>query len=126
MASIQDWKILVVEDEHDTMELVCEVLQYYGISTLSAPTAEVALEYLDQETPTMIIIDLNLPGMDGWTLLERIKKINRVKHAPRIAITAYHSTDLAHKAIAAGFDAFFPKPLDTTSFVRELEMISRN
>ena len=119
--SISDWKILVVEDEHDSMELVQGLLSYYGIESMGATSGEEALNVLDSVNPTLIILDLALPGIDGWSLLEQIKNDDRLGSTPCVAITAYHTAELAQKAIEAGFSAYFPKPLDATSFVRELE-----
>ncbi|HEX2622238.1 MAG TPA: response regulator [Phototrophicaceae bacterium] len=121
--SLSQWHILIVEDELDSQELVKEVLEYYGIRCTAVSTAEEALGVLEHEIPTLMIVDLNLPGMDGWGLLSRLKSSRTVSRVPRVAITAYHSAELANKAIEMGFDAYFPKPLDTTSFVRELQGI---
>lgn len=116
-----DWNFLVVEDERDSMELVHGLLTYHGIPCVEAATGEDALKILRSQIPTLIVIDLALPGMDGWTLLKRIRQNPALAAIPRVAITAYHTAELASKAIEAGFDAYFPKPLDATSFVRELE-----
>lgn len=121
--SITDWTVLVVEDESDSMELVQGILEYYGINCLPAVTAEDALKILERATPTLIITDLALPGMDGWAFLDRLKGSRAWSKIPRIAITAYHSAELATQAIEYGFDAYFPKPIEATSFVRELQGI---
>jgi CheY-like chemotaxis protein len=110
----------VVEDEDDSMDLVQGLLGYHGIHSLAAPTAEEALLMLNNVTPTLILIDLALPGMDGWSLLKEIKRTKALAGIPCIALTAYHTAELADEAISAGFDAYFAKPLDATSFVREL------
>ena len=75
------WKVLVVEDESDAMELVRGVLEYHGIASIGATNGEDALALLQHETPTVMIIDLSLPGIDGWGLLARLKdnqKLSRV------------------------------------------------
>jgi CheY-like chemotaxis protein len=61
--------------------------------------------------------------MDGWGFLENIRDTPSTSGIPTIAVTAYHSLDVARKAIAAGFDAYFPKPIDSRSFVTELMRI---
>lgn len=121
--TLNHWHVLVVEDETDTLELVQDILEYHEINTLPAPTAEHALDILDHEIPTLILIDLALPGMDGWELLAELQNDPRLDRIPRVAFTAFHSAEVANKAIEAGFDAYFPKPLDATSFVRELQSI---
>jgi CheY-like chemotaxis protein len=118
---ITNWKVLVVEDEADSMELVQGILEHYGIHSIAAPTAEEALALLDRETPTLIVVDLALPGMDGWGLLQKLKSNPHLAKIPRVAITAYHTAEVATQAIERGFDAYFSKPIEATSFVRELQ-----
>jgi CheY-like chemotaxis protein len=121
--SLKSWHVLVVEDEADSMELVRGILEYHNITTSGAPTAEEALEILEDTLPTLIIIDLALPKMDGWGLLNELQNNERYSSITRVAITAYHTPTLANEAIEAGFDAYFAKPIDATSFVRELQGI---
>ncbi len=121
--SVTDWKVLVIEDEADSLELVQGIFEHYGIDCMGVATAEQALSALETNTPTLIIIDLNLPGMDGWELLRHLKGNRQLVGVPRVAITAYHSAEVANQAIERGFDAYFAKPLDATSFVRELHGI---
>jgi len=121
--SISNWKVLVVEDEYDSMELVQGILEHYGINCVGVPTAEEALEVLKTDIPTLIIVDLALPGMDGWGLLERLKSNRALANVPRVACTAYHTAEVANQAIERGYHAYFAKPLDATSFVRELQGI---
>jgi CheY-like chemotaxis protein len=118
--NLAHWNVLVVEDEMDSMELVQGLLEYHGIRCIPTPTAEEALTVLETEMPTLILVDLNLPGLDGWGLLRHIQQNAQLDRVPRVAVTAYHTTEVANQAIEAGFDAYFPKPLEATSFVREL------
>ena len=121
--SIKNWNVLVVEDEADSMELVFGLLSHYGISCTGAVSGEEALQILEKMTPSLIILDLALPGMDGWRVLKAIRALKTLSDVPCIAITAFHTPELAEKAIEAGFNAYFAKPIDSTSFVRELESI---
>jgi len=121
--SIKNWNVLVVEDEADSMELVFGLLSHYGISCTGAVSGEEALQILEKMTPSLIILDLALPGMDGWRVLKAIRALKALSDVPCIAITAFHTPELAEKAIEAGFNAYFAKPIDSTSFVRELESI---
>ncbi len=123
---ISDWNVLVVEDEADSMELVQGVLSYYGIHSTGAASSEAALVVLEEMSPTLMIIDLALPGLDGWGLLKKLKAHESLSPVPCVAITAFHTPELAEQAIEAGFDAYFAKPIDATSFVRELQAIVEN
>lgn len=118
-----DWEVLVVEDEDDSREMVQGILEFYGIASVGAGSGEQALDVIRTMNPTIIIIDLALPGMDGWRLLNAIRGIEHIAQVPCVAVTAYHSVSLAQEAIEAGFDAYFAKPIDAASFVDELKRV---
>lgn len=115
-----DWHTLLIEDTVDSAEVVETILEHHNISYTTAGTAEQALVILTTETPDIILVDLDLPGMNGWELLKRLRTNPQTANLPIIAITAYHSTRVADEAITAGFDAYFTKPLETACFVEEL------
>ncbi len=71
----------------------------------------------------MVIVDLALPGLDGWGLLSAVQKNRKTAQVPCVAVTAFHSPEVAVKAIEAGFLAYFPKPIEAMPFIRELERI---
>ena len=123
---MNDWNILVIEDNADNQEVVCRMLKYHRIPYIVVDTGEEALHVLKQEPITACIVDLALPGIDGWSVLDAIRNDESLHALPCIAITAYHSAEVAVKAIEAGFNAYFSKPLDATSFVRELNGILAN
>lgn len=120
---MDELKILVVEDDPDGQEVVARMLKHHNIPVDIANHAEEGIEFLEANSYSAAIIDLALPGMDGWGLLKAIQGDPETTDMPCIAITAYHSADVAVEAIAAGFKAYFPKPLEATSFVRELQRI---
>src|SRR5258707_15673481 len=120
---MSNMQVLVIEDEHDSSEVVQGLLEPHGIESIGVNRGEEALEVLRNMKPNLIIVDLALPGLNGWDLLERFKSTPALRNVPRVAITAYHTAELAEQAIEAGFSAYFAKPLDATSFVRELEVI---
>lgn len=119
----RDWRVLIVEDEPDSLELMQTLLEHQGITSTGVQTAEAALSVLNEMNPTLFIIDLALPAMDGWGFLQRLQVDPPIRGVPKVAITAFHTPLLAAKAIAAGFDAFFPKPIDAVSFVHDLDTI---
>ena len=121
--SLKEWTVLIVEDEYDSMELVQGILDHYDIQYLAAGDGEQALEILKDTIPTLVIVDLALPGIDGWNLLRTIRADPRLDGVPCVATTAYHSFEIADRAIEEGFVAYFPKPIEATAFVRELEYI---
>ena len=118
-----DWHALIVEDIADNAQVVEAVLSHHGIAYTTVPSAEAALEILGNSRPTIILIDLALPGMNGWELLKILRETPATADLPIVAITAFHSTRVADEAIKAGFDAYFPKPINTMAFVPELERL---
>lgn len=112
-----NWHILVVEDDVHSREVVRELLDHHQVEVDVAENATRALELLQEHHYTAVVIDLSLPGMSGWELLNTIRETEAI---PCIAITAYHSANVAQEAIKAGFTAYFPKPIDVTSFVDDL------
>ncbi len=120
---MKNWQLLVVEDDPDGREVVGRILRYHRIPFNATANAEDALQMLDSQECTGVIIDLNLPGMDGWSLLGEIKKNPHIAHLPCVAVTAYHSAELAVKAIEMGFVAYLPKPFHATALLRESERV---
>lgn len=115
--------LLVVEDDADGQEVVARMLRYHKIPFDVVGNGEDALHLTREKSFTGAIIDLALPGIDGWTLLKTLHREPATGTLPCIAVTAYHSAEVAVKAIEAGFAAYFPKPLDSTTFVRELRRV---
>lgn len=122
---MNNWKIIVVEDTYDDQQLISRVLEYHGIEVMLAKNGHECLELLRKVEPTLILTDLAMPGKDGWQTLVAIRSNLETAHIPVIAITAYHSVDVAEDAINAGFDGYFPKPINPQTFVNRLaEIIS--
>lgn len=114
--------ILVVEDDPDGQAVVAHILNYMNIPHEVVGSAEHAANRLFQNNNLYraVIIDLALPGKDGWGLLNDIQGNMDTSTLPCIAITAYHTSALREQALRAGFTAYFPKPIEATSFARSL------
>lgn len=118
-------RFLIVEDDPDGADVLNMMLESVGLDTVLVASAEHALHEL-YHNPTMydaVIIDLALPEMDGFELQSRLRDLPEMQHMVLIAVTAYHTPELKVKALDAGFDAYFAKPLDTTLFVQTLERL---
>ncbi len=117
--------ILVVEDDPDGQEMVATMLEHMNFLVATADNAEEASDLLFEsgETFEAVVVDLALPGKDGWELLNEILSNPQTEQIPCVAVTAYHNSKLREEALRAGFVAYFPKPLDGTLLARELERI---
>ena len=114
------WEVIIVEDQPDLAEVIAKILRFHKIRVHIANNGPECLELLQQLRPTLIISDLAMPGMDGWTLLDNLRANVATANIPVVAITAYHSNEVADNAIRVGFDAYFPKPVDAGTFVTRL------
>ena len=122
-----NWKIIIVEDTYDDQQVVSHLLKHFGITVFVAHNGNECLDMLRSVEPTCIVTDLAMPLRDGWQTLQAIRSEPRTAHIPIVAITAYYAGDVAKSAIEAGFDGFFPKPLNPRTFVAQLgEIISAN
>lgn len=118
--NLTDWKVILVEDTFDDQEVVARLLKHHGIEVFIAKNGDECLDLLQQVEPTLIITDLAMPRRDGWQTLVGVRSDVRTAHIPVIAITAYHAADVAEDAMRAGFDGYFPKPLNPQLFVPRL------
>jgi CheY-like chemotaxis protein len=120
-----NWRILVVEDDPDGQVVVATILEHMNIPLDVAGNSTEAERFLFniRTRYNAVIIDLALPDKDGWELLSEIQAAPDTKDVPCIAVTAYHTSKLREEAVKAGFVAYFAKPIDSTSFIRQLEAI---
>jgi two-component system cell cycle response regulator DivK len=108
--------ILIVEDNARNMKLVRDVLNHVGYRTLEAATAEDGLALARAEHPRLVLMDVQLPGMDGVEALERLRADPATAAVRVVALTAFAMKEDRERFLAAGFDGYLEKPLD----VREL------
>jgi len=123
MTDTTNWQVLIVEDEDDSLQMVSKILDHHGVQIHIARNGQECINMLKQIDATLVIMDLAMPEKDGWETLMEIRAKPETAHIPVVAITAYHSANVAQDAIQAGFDAYFPKPPDALSFVDQLAEI---
>ena len=100
--------LLVVEDDKDARDVFCAMLDYEGAMVLGTGSAEEALAVLKTVRPHAIIIDIVLPGRDGFWLLEQLRGSHRMRTIPVVAVTAVAGRE---EILDAGFDAYVAKPV---------------
>jgi CheY-like chemotaxis protein len=121
MSELTQWKIVLVDDEPDSLNLVAEMLVLNGAEVYQAPGGEEGLDLLERITPTVVVCDLAMPRPDGWDVLAVIRARPDISQVPVVAITAYYSEKVAAEAHRAGFDAFCPKPIKSGEFLHLLK-----
>ena len=109
-------RVLIVEDNEKNMKLFRDVLQATGYSTLEATTGEEAVELALSQAPALVLMDVQLPGIDGVEALERMRQNERTASIPVLALTAQAMSGDRERFLEAGFDGYLAKPVD----VREL------
>lgn len=102
--------ILVVDDYQDAREMYAEYLQYSGFRVAEAGTGNEALAQAFALKPDLILMDLSLPGMDGWEATRQLKADERTKHIPVVALTGHALAGASDGAKRAGCDSFVTKP----------------
>ena len=117
----QTLTILVVDDDETNLTLARALLEADGFAVVTAMDAMSTFDVLKDVDPALILMDIQLPGMDGWDLTRRLKKNIVTSHIPVIAVTAYGQQGDAERARQAGFVEFVAKPVST----RDLPSIIR-
>jgi len=122
MASSEDkGTILYIEDNPDNRLLVKRILVAEDYSLLEAKDAKEALTVLKTERPDLILMDINMPDMDGYTLTTKIKSMPGFERVPILALTANVMRGDKEKTLEAGCDGYIQKPLDIDQLTREIE-----
>lgn len=118
--------ILIVEDNPMNMKLLRDVLQVEGFEVLEAVTAEKGLELARSRLPDLVLMDIQLPGMDGITALKELKRDPATREIPVIAVTASAMPMERKEILSAGFDGYQPKPISVRELLAEVRsMIGR-
>jgi two-component system cell cycle response regulator DivK len=114
-------RILVVEDNLKNLKLVRDVLEYAGYEVVVAESGERGIELAIETTPDLVLMDLQLPGMDGTETLQRLRELPATKGIPVVAVTAFAMEEDREKALANGFDGFVEKPISVRALAAQLE-----
>jgi two-component system cell cycle response regulator DivK len=110
-------RVLVVEDNEKNMKLFRDVLQATGYSTLEATTGEDAIELALAHEPALVLMDVQLPGIDGIEALEKLRRNERTSSIPVLALTAQAMSGDRGRFLEAGFDGYLSKPVDIAELI---------
>ena len=112
--------ILIVEDNDKNMKLARDLLQYHGFATIEATSAEDGLVLAREKRPALVLMDIQLPGMDGVTALEHLRADGTTNRIPVVAMTASVMKEDRERFDKAGFDGFITKPIDVRAFPQQV------
>ncbi len=117
-------RILIVEDHQLNRDMLRRRLDCLGYDTLIAADGAQAVEIARQEGPDLILMDLNLPVMDGWTATRAIRKCNKTSSIPIIALTAHVEEFDRNHALEAGCDDYITKPINMNRLIAAMEALT--
>jgi CheY-like chemotaxis protein len=115
--------ILIIEDNEKNRKLARDLLQVKGYATIESETAEEGLELARDNSPALILMDIQLPGMDGITALKQLRADPKTKDIVVIAITASVMTLNREAMLAEGFDGYQSKPIGVKEFLEEVRSV---
>jgi two-component system, cell cycle response regulator DivK len=116
-------KILLVEDNEMNRDMLSRRLQKNGYEVVLAIDGEEGMAKAQSELPALILMDMSLPGIDGWEATRRLKAAPQSQKIPVIALTAHAMTDDRDKALAAGCDDFDTKPVELSRLLSKIQAL---
>ena len=117
-------KILLVEDNELNRDMLIRRLSRAGLDVVAAGDGQEALEVMHREQPAVVLMDMNLPVMDGWTACRHAREDDAIKHIPIIALTAHASDADRLNALEAGCDDYATKPVDFPGLLIKIENLT--
>lgn len=119
---VTTWRVLIVDDDDDNLGVAAEYLAYLGADVRTAVDGIDGLDVLREFKPTLILLDLSMPNMDGWQMLKAVRKMPEYAAIPVIALTAHAMSADRTQVFDEGFDGYITKPFLLSSF---LQLITR-
>jgi two-component system, cell cycle response regulator DivK len=113
-------RILVVEDQEDNRRILRDLLTSVGYEVVEAVTGEGGVRMAETQTPDLILMDIQLPGLDGYEATRRIKAKTALRQIPIIAVTSYALSGDDAKAVEAGCDAYVSKPYSPRALLAKI------
>lgn len=117
--------VLLVEDNELNRDMMIRRLKRAGLEVITAGNGQQALEIMESEQPSIVLMDMNLPILDGWAASRRAKDDKRVRHIPIIALTAHATEDHKVYALEAGCDDYATKPVDFPGLLIKMKKLTQ-
>jgi two-component system, cell cycle response regulator DivK len=115
-------RIMIVEDNERNIKLLRDLLGARGYRTIEARSGEEAIALGRAERPDLVLMDIQLPGMDGVAALRELRTFRETAATPVIAVTAFAMNDDRERLLAAGFDGYVEKPIDIRALPAQLRV----
>ena len=119
--NVSGWKVLIVDDDQDNLSVAADYLQFLGAEVRTGCDGVVGLECLSDFTPTIILLDLSMPNMDGWEMFKQLRADPATTDVPVIALTAHAMPQDKERVIQAGFDGYITKPFILSTLLDEMK-----
>lgn len=117
-------RVLVIDDEEDVADLVRQMLEMSGIVVATAADGEAGVALAQSNPPDVAIVDLMLPGIDGFEVCRRLRADSQSRRAKLLVLSGLHRADVRERALAAGADRFLGKPFDPATLLREVDALA--
>ena len=118
--------ILLVEDNELNRDMLIRRLNRAGLDVIYAENGQQALDMMASEQPALVLMDMNLPVLDGWTASRQAREDDRIKHIPIIALTAHAMEADRLNALEAGCDDYATKPVDFPELLIKIEKLTQS
>jgi CheY-like chemotaxis protein len=116
--------VLLVEDNEMNRDMLVRRLNRAGVQVIAAGDGEEALQLMREQQPSVVLMDMNLPVMDGWTACRAARADERIRHIPIIALTAHASEADRQVALEAGCDDYATKPVDFPGLLIKIDKLT--
>jgi two-component system, cell cycle response regulator DivK len=117
--------VLLVEDNDLNRDMMLRRLNRAGLQVITATNGQQALDIMQERKPCIVLMDMNLPILDGWAASRRAKEDESIRHIPIIALTAHATEAYRQYALAAGCDDYATKPVDFPALLVKIQKLTR-
>ena len=117
--------VLIVDDNDKNLKLARDVLQYHGFRTLEASTGREGIDLARENDPDVVLLDIQLPDIDGVSALQELRASTKVEETPVVALTAFAMKADRQRFLDAGFNGYIAKPIDVRTFPLQVREFCR-
>jgi CheY-like chemotaxis protein len=113
--------LLIIEDNEQNYYMMKFLLEKHGFAVIGAETGHEGIKLAREKKPAAILLDIQLPGMNGYEVARQLKKIDDLAHIPIVAVTSYAMVGDREKSLASGASGYIEKPINPDTFVEEIK-----